>query len=100
MNENVTIKLNKLECENLMKTYQSFEVTNSGEYIIFSAKIGDLQVFVYDNNKDKDEYKVLFQGVGATTEAEKWGTPLQKSKRKLMSLFPIFQLIPKSAAMR
>ncbi|HOF65624.1 MAG: ribonuclease HIII [Bacillota bacterium] len=86
MNENVTIKLNKLECENLMKTYQSFEVTNSGEYIIFSAKIGDLQVFVYDNNKDKDEYKVLFQGVGATTEAEKWGTPLQKKQKKIDEL--------------
>ena len=85
MNEFSTIILSKSEYEKLVKTYQKYVVKTTDEYVLVRLKINDLTINIYDNTKNKDEYKVVFNGPNAKDEASKWGTPIVKKTKVNLS---------------
>ncbi len=73
MNQRSSVKLiideeKKLE---VSKYYSSYKKENSGEYIEFYAKKGDIVIAIYSSKKER-EYKLMFIGVDPLKEAKLW----------------------------
>lgn len=67
----VTLIINEERKDEVIKYYQSFQVTNNGEYILFFAKKDNLTITIYSSKKEK-EYKLMFFGTSPLEEAKIW----------------------------
>ena len=68
-NNSVTLKIGQVTFERIKYFYSDKQVENNGEYIAFFAKDGDTTITVYSSKK-AGEYKVLFMGPHALSEAK------------------------------
>lgn len=75
MSDSITLKLDKSAISHMQSTYTDYLV-KTPPYAIFSAKLPGVTITAYQSGK------VLFQGVHAIAESEKWGTATSSSKKK------------------
>ena len=80
--EMVTISVEPKVKDKIISSYKKFQEENSGEYIIFFAKMIDLNVTIY-RSKDEEKYRVFFSGKGALNEARKWDENAKLIEMKL-----------------
>jgi len=71
---NVVLTLPPEKIEQLIETYAYAKVVRNGAGIRFAAKLPDTSITVYNSGK------VMFQGSGASREAQKFGEPVEKKK--------------------
>lgn len=64
---NIVLKLSSEEINQIKKYYEKYQIERNGQGIIFAAKLNDTAITIYKSGK------VMFQGVGAKREAEKFG---------------------------
>lgn len=69
--ETVKILIDEPKSKEVIEYYQSYQIPNNGEYIIFFAKKGDLTIAIYSSKK-ANEYKLLFMGINPIKEAKIW----------------------------
>lgn len=81
MIQKVTIEVNTLLKEEIIKTYASFKEENNGEYIEFFARGEGFVVTIYSSKK-KDLFKVFFTGENALKEAKRFDENAEEIKAK------------------
>ncbi len=79
--EMVTINTDLKLKDKIVSYYQKYQQDNSGEYIDFFAKYGEVNITVYHSKDDK--HRVFFAGKGALQEARKWDENAQLIEMKL-----------------
>ncbi len=82
--EMVSITVDALLKDEIIKAYIPFEQPNSGEYVIFFASKEDMNITIYSSKKE-DVFKVFFSGKGSLIEARKWddeATPIEIKVKK------------------
>lgn len=70
---NVVLQLSEEKLDHIKKYYGPHQVERNGPGIIFAAKIEDTTITIYRSGK------VMFQGIGAKREAEKFGEVKKKT---------------------
>lgn len=70
MNENVTIKVNSEQIEEMRSFYKKDILPNNGEYVDFYAKVNGVTITAFLSKKETK--KVTFLGIGALKEAQIW----------------------------
>ena len=80
MANRVTIQGSNILAEQVRTFYKSNEKANKGEYIVFFAKTKELAVTVYSSKKS-DEFKVVFVGEHALSEAKRFDENAQLSEK-------------------
>lgn len=78
--EMVTINADNDLKDEIISFYKQYQHQNSGEYIEFFAKYGDINITVYFSKDNK--HRVFFSGKGAFNEAKKWDENAQMSEVK------------------
>lgn len=76
----VTISVNDNLKNEIISHYNDYCYPNSGEYIDFFAKYGEINITVY-HSKD-NTHRIFFAGKGALNEARKWDENAQASEIK------------------
>ena len=78
----VSISVSPEKVDEITLFYSAYQKLNDGEYIIFQADYSGVIVTVYQNKKNK--HKVVFSGVDALKEAQRWDeTASVKEKENL-----------------
>ena len=71
MIDRVTIQVNSEKKDLIVKTYESIQKENKGEYILFFGQGSGFTVTVYSSKKE-DSFKAYFIGEKALEEAKRW----------------------------
>ena len=78
--EFISISVSTEKAKEIIAFYLDYQRLNNGAYIVFQAYYSGLTITVYQNKKGKQ--KVVFAGVDALKEAQKWDPTVEKKEAK------------------
>ena len=78
--EFVSISVTPEKADEIIAFYLDYQRLNNGAYIVFQAIYSGITITVYQNKKGKQ--KVVFGGIGALKEAQKWDATVEKKELK------------------
>lgn len=96
MGNRVMIKGSQSLVDEIRSFYKNDEKENKGEYIVFFAKTKELAVTVYSSKKS-DEFKVVFVGEHALSEAKRFDENADLSEKSKLSNEKFTQKAPTKA---
>jgi ribonuclease HIII len=82
----VTLLIPESQATKLMAFYEHERSDNKSAYLRFSAKHEGIVILLYAKPHD-GQYKAVFQGINALTEAKLWGEPLPIKEKRPSSGF-------------
>ncbi len=78
--QTISLIINEKVKDKILKDYQSYQITNDGEYIIFKALYKDISITIYTSKKGT--LKAVFMGEGALKEAQKYDKNAEVNLKK------------------
>ena len=96
MGNRVMIKGSQSLVDEIRSFYKNVEKENKGEYIVFFAKTKELAVTVYSSKKS-DEFKVVFVGEHALSEAKRFDENADLSEKSKLNSEKVTQKAPSKA---
>lgn len=78
--EVVSLIIDEKSKDNIIKSYQSYQINSDGEYVVFKALYKGISITIYTSKKGR--LKAIFMGEGALKEAKKYDKSAEVKVKK------------------